>query len=238
MADVLRIRNWDKWQTYRKDRGQPPWIKVHRCVMRDPNWVSLTDAQRGQLVALWLLAADRDGVIPASPRLLQKLCFLDSEPDVQMLMDKGFIEPDANMTSRRRQHDQPEAEAEESRDREEKTAELRSRSVSPNAGREWTGASVIDLWIRFGRGHGWPDPPRAEIAKQGAAGKRIAEKHDSQAVVAAMIGMDTIFPHSPPKGQPWDLFTLERKFVEAHAAAKNHPKLREAAVKRQFLEAS
>ena len=58
--------NWDKWQTYRKDRGQPPWIKIHRRLMRNPEWVSLTDAERGQLVSMWLLAADHDGVKLAS----------------------------------------------------------------------------------------------------------------------------------------------------------------------------
>lgn len=108
----LRIRNWSKWQTYRRDRGQPPWIKVHREVMRNPDWVALTDTQRGQLVGMWLLAADRDGVIPASPRLLAKLCFMDSAPDLQVFVRHGFIEGDANVASTRRQHDHTEAEAE------------------------------------------------------------------------------------------------------------------------------
>lgn len=110
----LKIRNWDKWQSYRKDRGQPPWIKVHRTLMRDPGWVALTDAQRGQLVAIWMLAADHDGVIPASPALIRKLCFMDSDPDLQTLTDHGFIEGrrriDAIVTPAGRQPDQPETE--------------------------------------------------------------------------------------------------------------------------------
>lgn len=89
----LKIRNWDKWQTYRKDRGRPPWIKVHRRLMQDPNWVELTDAQRGQLVVMWMLAADRDGVIPASPATLRKLGGMDSDPDISVFVRSGFIEP-------------------------------------------------------------------------------------------------------------------------------------------------
>lgn len=112
----LRIRNWDRWQSYRSDRGTPPWIKIHRCVMRNPDWVSLSDAQRGQLVAIWLLAADRDGLVPASPAVLKKLCYMDSEPDLKLFMDKRFIEPDANLTPERRQHDRPEEETEEDKD--------------------------------------------------------------------------------------------------------------------------
>ena len=71
-CDYLKIKNWDKWQTYRKDRGQPPWIKIHRSLMRNIEWISLTDAERGQLVAIWLLAADHNGVIPASEEVIKK----------------------------------------------------------------------------------------------------------------------------------------------------------------------
>jgi hypothetical protein len=106
----LRIRNWRKWQSYRSDRGQPPWIKVHRCIMRDPEWVSLTDAERGQLVAMWLLAADHDGVIPASPTVIQKLCYMDTPPNINKFMELYFI--DVNKASTGRQHDETETETE------------------------------------------------------------------------------------------------------------------------------
>jgi hypothetical protein len=88
---MLRVRNWDKWQSYRKDRGQPPWIKLHRCVLRDPEWVALTTLQRGILVHLWLLAADRDGELPDDPALIKRLCMLDDEPDLGFFVAKGFL---------------------------------------------------------------------------------------------------------------------------------------------------
>jgi len=94
--EALTISNWKKWQTYRSDRGQPPWIKIHRCIMRNVEWVSLSDAERGQLVAMWLLAADRDGVIPASPDILQKICFMSDVPNIDKFISLGFI--DAGMT--------------------------------------------------------------------------------------------------------------------------------------------
>lgn len=115
--DYLKICNWDKWQTYRKDRGQPPWIKIHRRVMRNPEWVSLTDSERGQLVAIWLLAADHDGDIPASPDIIQKLCFMTKQPNINKFIDLGFIMLDGcqlgvNLASTGSQHDQPKAKAE------------------------------------------------------------------------------------------------------------------------------
>lgn len=125
---TLQIRNWDRWQSYRKDRGQPPWIKIHRQLMRDQNWVSLTDAQRGQLVAIWMLAADRGGVIPASPAIVRKLCFMDSDPDLNLFIEKEFIDrrhTDANVTPERRQHDQPE---------ERRVEESRGEKIPADAG--------------------------------------------------------------------------------------------------------
>lgn len=134
MSEWIKIRNWEKWQSYRRDRGQPPWIKVHREVMRNPDWVALSDAQRGQLVAIWLLAADRDGVIPASPTLIQKLCYLDSVPDLQVFAERGFIEIDAAVASTWRQCDETEAET-EAETEGEKTL-LSKRETAP----------VSDLW--------------------------------------------------------------------------------------------
>ena len=114
--EYLKIMNWDKWQTYRKDRGQPPWIKIHRRLMRNPEWVSLTDAERGQLVSMWLLAADHDGVIPASAPLIQKLCFMSDEPNLNKFTDLEFIEDGwrhdgVKLASSVRQLDPPKAEA-------------------------------------------------------------------------------------------------------------------------------
>lgn len=111
MTEYLKIKNWSRWQSYRADRGQPPWIKVHRCVMRNPEWVALTDIERGQLVSIWLLAADNNGLIPSSPSLIQKLCFMSSPLKLNKFIELGFIcRNDVKMTPERRQDDQPKAE--------------------------------------------------------------------------------------------------------------------------------
>lgn len=116
----IQITNWDKWQTYRKDRGQPPWIKVHRRLLRNEEWVDLTDSERGQLVAMWLLAADHDGLIPASPQKIQKLCFMTEPPNLNKFISLGFMTSDGshidvNMTSNGSQDGAPKAEADKNR---------------------------------------------------------------------------------------------------------------------------
>jgi len=88
--------------------------------MRNPEWVSLTDSERGQLVAIWLLAADHDGVIPASPSVIQKLCYLSEPLNLKKFIDLDFIESNGvNLASTWRQHDSPEAEAEAEADKKD-----------------------------------------------------------------------------------------------------------------------
>lgn len=114
---TLKVRNWDKWQTYRADRGTPPWIKVHRNIFTNPEWVMLSDAEKGQLVSIWVIAADKSGKIPHSPLLIQKMAMLDTPPNINKFIELGFLSSDcqpldAKVTPTRRQSDAPETEAE------------------------------------------------------------------------------------------------------------------------------
>jgi len=73
--------------------------------MRNQDWVALSDAQRGQLVSIWLLAADREGKIPKDPEVIKKLCYMDSIPDIELFIKHGFIDRGVTVTSERRQSD-------------------------------------------------------------------------------------------------------------------------------------
>jgi len=60
-----------------------------------------------------LLAADHDGAIPASTDLIQKLCYLETKPNINKFIELGFIcQNGVDVASRRRQDDQPKAETE------------------------------------------------------------------------------------------------------------------------------
>jgi len=106
----MKIINWDRWQSFRKDRGAPPWIKVHRNLMSNHEWVQLTDAGKGQLVSIWILAGDKSGTIPDCPTTIQKMCLLDRKPNLNKFIDLGFLtssgcQDDANMTHQRREEE-------------------------------------------------------------------------------------------------------------------------------------
>lgn len=89
--------------------------------MRNPEWLSLSDAEKGQLVSMWMLAADKKGKIPADPHVIATLCYLDDLPDLQRFQNLKFIEGwrhvDAKLTPRRRQHDATETETEADKSR-------------------------------------------------------------------------------------------------------------------------
>lgn len=85
----LHIKNWSEFQHY-KDRN-PPWIKLHRALLDDYEFSRLPDASKAHLMLIWLLASQSDGRIPLDPQFLQDKLGLDKQPDLQMLVDKGFL---------------------------------------------------------------------------------------------------------------------------------------------------
>ena len=127
---TIRVKNWDKWQSYRRDRGAPPWIKVYRNLFSKAKWASLSDAEKGQLVSIWLIAADKNGQIPSDPTILRKICQLDEAPNVNKFIELEFMESDgsqggATVTPRRRQVDRPETETETETETEKKEGAVR-----------------------------------------------------------------------------------------------------------------
>jgi hypothetical protein len=155
-VNFLRIHNWERWQTYRKDRA-PPWIKIHRSLLLNVEWQTLNDAEKGQLVSVWMLAAERNGYIPDDAKLVQRLCNLCLEPDLERFLSLQFLE---KITKRRQRASKKHVALEERRgeaDTEERREEARART---------RGDPVVDLpeWIAADDWTAWQDH-RREIRK-------------------------------------------------------------------------
>ena len=88
----LVVENWSKYKRYRADRGAPPWIALHRKLLRNPAWVTMNNDSRSCLIVIWLLAADNDGVIEA-PNLEDYLAAVGCmpRPDLSVLVEAGFV---------------------------------------------------------------------------------------------------------------------------------------------------
>jgi len=175
----IYVTGWNEHQSYRQDRGAPPWIKIHRKLMTSHKWAHLSDAEKGHLVSIWIVAADKGGKVPADPSTLRKVCLLDDKPDIEKLIDLGLLtydEPtahekdsqddvtltptgcqdDVTLTPTDCQDDAPE----ERRGEERKTE--REKKNPPPCPIE----KIVDLWLRVCPYLSQPDPKGKTLRKQ------------------------------------------------------------------------
>ncbi len=89
---MLKVRNWEKWQTYRKDRGTPPWIKVYARLLTDPDFAELEDHEKWHVIGIWLIARERNGLISDDPKIVQRLINSSTKPDLEKLLGLQVLE--------------------------------------------------------------------------------------------------------------------------------------------------
>ena len=86
---MLQVKNWAQFQHY-GDRN-PVWVKLYLSLLDDYAFAQLTDAQRGQLVMIWLLAARNKGVIPHDDRWVASRIASSGRFRLQTFIDAGFL---------------------------------------------------------------------------------------------------------------------------------------------------
>lgn len=131
----MRIKNWGDYQHF-KNRT-PPWIKLYRYILDDPDWHNLDDKSAKVLVMLWLVASeDRqgEGRLPCSEKLAFRLRMKEDQliKCIQNL-NHWLIHDDITMISGCHHSDTPEERrGEEKRDREETEGETEILSGEPD----------------------------------------------------------------------------------------------------------
>lgn len=68
---TARVKNWQSFQHF-KDR-RPPWIKLSRDLLDDPDWHDLSGEEAKALVMIWLVASENDGNLPDNRKLAFRL---------------------------------------------------------------------------------------------------------------------------------------------------------------------
>ena len=63
----------------------------------------------------------------------------------------------------------------------------------------------------------------------------LAEREPAE-IMAAVVGIEQLFPFDAKGKRPWDLRDLNRHFARAVAAAQNHPEVKARDFEQQFLE--
>jgi hypothetical protein len=111
---TYRIKGWVKFQHF-KDR-RPPWIKLYRDILEDPDWHELDGDTAKILVALWLLASEDDeqqGQLPDARRLAFRLRISETKVNQALTKLSHWLEHDGiNTISSGYQDDAPETETE------------------------------------------------------------------------------------------------------------------------------
>jgi hypothetical protein len=111
---ALQVKGWKKFQHF-KDR-RPPWIKLYREILDDPDWHELDGNSAKVLVMLWLVASEdpkQSGELPSMRKLSFRLHMKESELIKAIHNLKHWlIQDDIMLISDRYQLDAPETEGE------------------------------------------------------------------------------------------------------------------------------
>jgi len=133
MATWATVKNWTDHQHYR-DRT-PPWIKLHRDLLDDPDYHSLPVASRAILPMIWLLASENEGgrVRIDSAALAWRLRIASDEATeaVKPLIAAGFLECASGVLADCLQDARPEREGERETEAETEEKASRKRAAAP-----------------------------------------------------------------------------------------------------------
>jgi hypothetical protein len=86
---IIEIKNWEKFQHYK--HRNPPWIKLHSCLLDDYEWVQLSDNSKLILFHLWMLASRYQNAIPFDLEFLKQKMLIKNKIDLKELVEKGFL---------------------------------------------------------------------------------------------------------------------------------------------------
>ena len=151
VMEYLEVCNWDKFQHYK--RNNPAWVKLYTSLFRNAEWTMLTDAQRGQLVMIWLLASGRGGKFPACQKMVKRLCVMDSEPDLKLMIELGFVKGSISTLEDDYTNSTPETETET----ENKKTCVKSGDLPPHPK---IASRFEEFWMC------WPNKRRKKQAKE------------------------------------------------------------------------
>lgn len=129
---MMRIKNFSKFQHF-KDRT-PPWVKLYRDILDDPDWHELDPAAAKVLVMLWLIASEdetKQGLLPSVKKLAFRLRVSEKQLEQSLTkLSHWLIHDDIGLISERYQSDAPETERETEEETETDSADKKPSAIS------------------------------------------------------------------------------------------------------------
>ena len=127
---LLQPKNWGVFQHY-KDRS-PPWIKLHRDLLINRDFICLPIASKALAPLFWLLASEsKDGTFDASFEEIEfrlRITRKEYDDGIKPLIDKGFFRIASGVLAECLQVAIPETEGEGERETEKRQISLSGSS--------------------------------------------------------------------------------------------------------------
>ncbi len=141
----IRIKGFSKFQHF-KDRS-PPWVKLYRDILDDPDWHELDGESAKTLVMLWLIASEdetKQGLLPDNRKLRFRLRTTEKALEQSLAKLSHWLEQvDIGAISDSYQLDAPERAGEETEERRGET-----EPCSPSAS-ESADDGFADFWEQY-----------------------------------------------------------------------------------------
>ena len=139
LEQKMKIKNWTEFQHF-KDRT-PPWIKLYRHLLDDPDWHNLSGNDAKNLVMLWLIASedkDMQGNLPDIRNLAFRLRISESETKQTLTkLSHWLLQDDINVISECYQDDTPERETEREESKSRDKTSIPENFTISNSVRKW-----------------------------------------------------------------------------------------------------
>lgn len=213
MSSFVRIVNWESFQHY-KDRN-PPWIKLHRELLTSETWVSSSNDDRVLAIAIMMLAAECNNLIPANPRYIQRRAYLEKEPDLSGLVSLKFIEiiEQSDSASKPLASARPETENRDREQKEEGSVAIATGAAAPHpidlkATVFNSGASLL---VRKGMS--------SDRSARSLLG-RLRSKYGDAPVIDALAALERANPSDPA---PYLTEILEKRYGTRNSLRGNRP---------------
>ena len=186
----IRIKNWSRHQHF-KDRT-PPWIKLYRELLNDPDWHDLDGDTSKVLIGLWLIASEDEthqGLLPDVRKLAFRLRI--SERSLNQALTKlsaWVIQDDIAVISGRYQVDALETEERPRATKSRRATHLPAewmpsdsdiafcRQERPELDPSRVAERFRDYWVAKGGADGRKTDWAATWRNTGRAGVCVAEK--------------------------------------------------------------
>lgn len=85
----FKIPNWDEYQHYGK--RNPPWIKLHRKLLKNYKFTKMPDAAKAHLMQIWLVVSEEGNELPFDSEWIGNKIHAKEQVDLELLAKQGFI---------------------------------------------------------------------------------------------------------------------------------------------------